>query len=188
MANYKVVPNQKEIKVNKEPCNKYNLYAAINLQAMEKAARELDAAAFKLWIYFAKNQNGYEFALSSKDVADTFGMKRDQYNGAVKKLIDKGYLAQVDGNKYTFNEIVLQENTTTSLQEIPTTVLQENTTTDLQEIPTRNITLNNTIDTTIDNIQKNSSPAREIDISIEELTRQPSRAYARQEKKELFKF
>lgn len=31
MANYKLVPNQKEVKVIKEPCGKNNLYAAINL-------------------------------------------------------------------------------------------------------------------------------------------------------------
>lgn len=79
---------------------------------MEKAARELDAAAFKLWIYFAKNQNGYEFALSSKDVLDTFGMKRDQYNGAVEKLIKANYLVKVSGNSYTFNEnaVIVKSN------------------------------------------------------------------------------
>ena len=31
MANFKVVPNQKVIKVSKEPCNKNNIYTAINL-------------------------------------------------------------------------------------------------------------------------------------------------------------
>lgn len=77
MSNIKIVPNQKIVKVSKEPCNKSNYYAAINLEAMEQAAQALDAAAFKLWIYFAKNQNNYEFALSSKAVSDTFGMKRD---------------------------------------------------------------------------------------------------------------
>jgi hypothetical protein len=77
MSNIKTVPNQKVVKVNKEPCNKSNYYAAINLEAMEAAAQNLDAACFKLWIYFAKNQNNYEFALSSKAVNDTFGMKKD---------------------------------------------------------------------------------------------------------------
>ena len=72
---------------------------------MEEAARKLDAGAFKLWVYFAKNQNGYEFALSSKDVLDTFGMKRDQYNGAIAKLIDNGYLTKTQGSNYTFTEI-----------------------------------------------------------------------------------
>ena len=105
MANYKTVPNQKVVEVNKEVCNKQNLYATINLDAMGQAAQALDAGAFKLWIYFAKNQNGFEFALSSKEVENNFGMKIKQYNNAIDTLIDKGYLVrQGDSNKYRFNE------------------------------------------------------------------------------------
>ena len=55
MANSKTVPNQKTVAVKKEICNKDNLYAAINLQALEAAAQCLDAGAFKLWVYFSKN-------------------------------------------------------------------------------------------------------------------------------------
>ena len=74
---------------------------------MEKAAQALDAGAFKLWCYFAKNQNSYEFALSSKEVQDTFGMKIRQYNSAVEELIEKGYLVPIGGNRYSFNEIAV---------------------------------------------------------------------------------
>lgn len=74
------VPNQKIVRIEKEPCGKGNLYAAINLKALEAAAQNLDAGAFKLWIYFAKNQNGYEFALSSKDANTTFGLGKSQYD------------------------------------------------------------------------------------------------------------
>lgn len=101
----RTVPNQKIVKVSKEPCNKSNLYATINLEAMEGAAQSLDAGAFKLWCYFAKNQNNYEFALSSKDVLDTFGMKIKQYNNAVDELIEKGYLVKQNGNSFVFNEV-----------------------------------------------------------------------------------
>lgn len=200
MSNYKLVPNQKEVKVNKEPCNKNNIYAAINLQAMEQAAINLDAPSFKLWVYFAKNQNGYEFALSSKDVADTFGMKRDQYNRAIEKLIAGGYLVEMGGSKWSFNELApqaapeekikvsLQESATTLLQQNTTTALQENATRALQDFTTRNNTIDNIINTTQDNIQGNYSKAREIELSLEELQRAPSRAYSKQEKIKLFKF
>lgn len=107
MANYKTVPNQKVVRVEKEKCNnekKENYYARINLAAMEAAAIDLDAGAFKLWTYFAKNQNGYEFALSSKAVADTYGIKKKQYDNAIAKLTDKGYLIAVSGNLFTFSE------------------------------------------------------------------------------------
>lgn len=105
MANYKTTPNQKVVKVNKEKCDKSNLYATINLKAMEQAAQNLDAGAFKLWIYFSKNQNGHEFALSSKDALETFGLKKKQYDNAVNELIEKGYLNKINGNYYNFNEI-----------------------------------------------------------------------------------
>ena len=52
----KTVPNQKIITINKTECSKDKIYAKINIAAMEEAARELNsAAAFELWIYFAKN-------------------------------------------------------------------------------------------------------------------------------------
>lgn len=105
MANYKTVPNQKSVRINKEKCDKQNLYSVINLSAMEEAARDLDAGAFKLWVYFSKNQDNYEFALSSKAVEQEFGIKIKQYNNAVKELTDKGYLVNTKGNNYIFNEI-----------------------------------------------------------------------------------
>lgn len=102
---YKANPKQKIVKVNKEVCNKQNLYATINLEAMSKSAIDLDAGAFKLWVYFAKNQNNYEFALSSKDANETFGLKKKQYDNAVAELIEKGYLVQTEGLYFTFNEV-----------------------------------------------------------------------------------
>ena len=163
MANYKTVPNQKVVQVKKEVCNKDNLYAAINLQAMESAAQILKAGAFKLWVYFAKNQNNYEFALSNKEVAENFGIKKDQYDTAVKELIANGYLKENGGNHYIFYEVPQQEKTTT--EEINNFPLQEKTTTSCGKNPqgvvgknhnqqwektTRNIT-NNTLNTTFNN-------------------------------------
>ena len=99
MTNLKTVPNQKIIKINKEECNKDSFYTTINLAAMESAAQDLEAGAFKLWIYLAKNQDQYIFALSSKNVNDTFGMKKGQYDTAINKLKE-----QQDNNKekYTY--------------------------------------------------------------------------------------
>lgn len=107
MANSKKVPNQKEIIVDKEKCNKENLYATVNLAAMDKAAQNLDAGAFKLWMYFAKNQDGYKFALSSKAVERDFGIKIKQYNNAIKELMNKGYLVNTQGDSYEFHEIAV---------------------------------------------------------------------------------
>lgn len=97
--------NQRVIVVNKEDCDKKNLYATINLEAMDKAAIDLSGNAFKLWIYFAKNQNNYKFALSSKELSQHFGLKIDAYNKAWNTLVEKGYLINSSGNYFIFTEI-----------------------------------------------------------------------------------
>ena len=111
MSNYKTVPNQKVITINKEQCDGKHLYAAINLDAMHWAAQNLDGNPFKLWIYFAKNQKDYHFALSSNDVKEFFGLKKDAYNRAIQVLQEKGYLVAENNNsnKYNFYEIPLEE-------------------------------------------------------------------------------
>lgn len=101
--------NQKNVTVHKEKCDKQNYYATINLNAMEAAAQDLQAGAFKLWIYFSKNQDKYHFELSSKDALNSFGMKKTQYDTAIAELIKKGYLRPVEGkehaNSWDFFEI-----------------------------------------------------------------------------------
>lgn len=59
------------------------------------AARQLNAGAFKLWMYLYKE--GMHFGcydLSRKRVQEEFGIKKTQYNSAIKELIEKGYLVQ----------------------------------------------------------------------------------------------
>ena len=77
MANFKTSPNQKTITVCKAICDNQNYYTMINLEALDKAAQTLKSGAFKLWIYLAKNQNNYTFALSNKAVTEYFGIKKD---------------------------------------------------------------------------------------------------------------
>lgn len=98
-------PKQKVITINKSKCDKQNLYATINLNALHLAAQDLKAGAFKLWTYFAQNQNNYSFALSNKDANDSFGIKKDQYDTAMKELADKGYLRLDHGNNWIFSDI-----------------------------------------------------------------------------------
>lgn len=144
MNNFKTSPNQKTITIQKEDCNKQNYYAAINLNALELAAIDLKSGAFKLWIYFAKNQNNYTFGLSNKAVAEQFGIKKDQYDSAVKELIEKGYLIETAKNKYVFKE--LAEKTTIKSGNLPQSKMVK-TDCEKQEKPITNIT-NNTLNNT----------------------------------------
>ena len=105
MNNLKTVPNQKVITVKKQPTDKQNYYTMINLNALESAGRDLKSGAFKLWVYFAKNQNNYTFALSSKEVQENYVIKIKQYKSAIDELIEKGYLVKEKGYNNYFNEL-----------------------------------------------------------------------------------
>lgn len=114
MAKY---ANQKNITIKKkEICDKQHIYAAINKAAMLSAMRELKPNSFKLWAYFASNQEGFSFDLSQKAVEADTGIKKDTYDAAIKELIDKKYLVLVD-KKTIFNFYEVPED---QKQEKPT--------------------------------------------------------------------
>lgn len=97
-------PNQKIVTIKKEKCDKENLYAKINLQAMQKAMCDLkNKGSIKLWFYFAKNQPYHTLELSWVE-CEKWGLKKDAYHDAVNDLIDKGYLQNIRGNEYFFAE------------------------------------------------------------------------------------
>lgn len=102
----KTVPNQRTIKTNKEPCNKNNLYTQINLKALQQAMNTLKPTTFEMWLYMAKNQNNYPFALSKVDCLQWCNFSESTYSTAFKELVNTGYLIQSkeDSNHYDFYE------------------------------------------------------------------------------------
>lgn len=209
MSNIKLVPNQKAVTIHKEPCDnacKENYYAKINLAAMAQAALDLDAGAFKLWIYFAKNQPGYQFALSKVDVQESFGVKKTQYDNAIKELKEKGYLTQDKGAYYGFYEVPVAlkpdhsgrevVESKSSLPEKLTTELPEKLTTTLLDFTTRNI-INTTKDITDGAPPQTLLSAAEPppqqeekirEFEIEAPGRKPAQIKYKEESKKLFKF
>lgn len=66
-----------------------------NLSAIDEAARLLQSkGGFKLYMYFAKNQNKYAFALSSSDFMEWSGLAYSAYTSAFKELVQHGFLVQ----------------------------------------------------------------------------------------------
>lgn len=105
-------PNQKVVEVNKEKCNKDNLYATINIKALQLAMKDLTPVQFQVWLYYAKNQAGYTFAVSPADALNEFGIKKDSFQKANQTLQEKGYLvndASRGKNFFVFHEIPEEE-------------------------------------------------------------------------------
>lgn len=101
------VPNQREITVKKEVSDKKHKYSIHNLAALDEAAIRLQSdAGFKLYMYIAKNQDKYNFALSRADFMRWSGFKDKAYKSAFAELEKEGYLVLKEGKKdvYTFYE------------------------------------------------------------------------------------
>lgn len=108
------VENQRVITTNKEPCSSKSAdqyYTAINLKALELAMSSLSPNAFKMWVYLAKNQNNYTFALSKVDTLKWCGFSKGTYTTVFRELEGKGFLvkAKEGSNHYDFYEIPKEE-------------------------------------------------------------------------------
>lgn len=101
------VPNQDIIRIGKRPkFDENNLYGRFHLDALQIAMNNLKGETLKLWLYLDKNQDNYQLELSQKALLD-WGLKKDAYYTARKKLIELGYLTPVreGSNNYIFSEI-----------------------------------------------------------------------------------
>lgn len=110
------VENQKVIIISKALADKDHKFSIINLEAIDNMAAALKTVtSTKLWLYLAKNQNNYTFALSRTDFCRWAGCSKPSYLNAVIDLIDKGYLVPKASNSniYTFFEAPIDGQTPT---------------------------------------------------------------------------
>ena len=106
------VANQDIVEVHKEKCDTDNIYAKININAIQLAMKDLTPAQFEVWLYFAKNQAGFEFAVSPAAALNDFGIKKDTFQKAKQVLKEKGYLIENPAkgkNHWIFKEIPEEE-------------------------------------------------------------------------------
>ena len=104
-----VYANQKVITTHKASCDKEHLYATINIEAMNLAARNFhgkEAGGFLLWCYFARHQDNHTFAFSPELAQEEFGLTDGVCSNAIKLLRAKGYLKLMSGQtQFAFYEM-----------------------------------------------------------------------------------
>ena len=105
-------PNQRMIHVNREKLAKG--FLGINNESWMAASRDLGPHALRLYLYFAANADDYTFALSPAHIQQAIGMPRSTYHDQFKKLIERGYLVQSNGNTFQFYERPQSEKRTVS--------------------------------------------------------------------------
>lgn len=96
-------PNQKVVVIEPFVQIKGQLYFRLQIEAVEKAMRDLTGNEFKLYIYLAKNADNYKFALSPKHISEATGIGLRSCHDAIKTLIEKNYLYVITGNLYGFS-------------------------------------------------------------------------------------
>lgn len=99
------VPNQKIVNIKQVKRNSENIYAMMNVEALQQAMIDLKECGLKMWLYFNKNQNNHGFELSKAD-CEKWGIKKNSYYRGIDELIEKGYLKPIKegSNIYNFYE------------------------------------------------------------------------------------
>lgn len=95
-------PNQKMYHIKKK-VEEGDIFLMLKWEDCVKAGRELKGAAFNLYLYLAKNKDGYNLHFSTEDFMQTYGVSEKTYRNARDKLFEKGYLKEGDKNHVYFD-------------------------------------------------------------------------------------
>ena len=101
-------PNQRVVVCNIEQYEKGSNkpYFICYRDSLEKAMQKIKTVgALKVWIYLQSNQTGYTLGFSPKDVSDKMGISEDSARDGFNKLVELGFIAQENGNKYSFQTL-----------------------------------------------------------------------------------
>ena len=101
------VPNQKKIFIQRVSEKAAKDYLKVSNNSLEVAMYNLKGNAFKLWIYFADNKNGYAMDLYPVDFCTKAKVSDSTYRRAFEELENKGYLikSSKQQNLYLFKEV-----------------------------------------------------------------------------------
>lgn len=105
------VSNQNIVRVGtRDAFDKSHTYCLMHIDSLQAAMCNLKGETLKLWLYCNKNQDGYQFELSQKALQE-WGLKKDAYQTAKKKLMELGYLvpASEDSNVLIFCETLSEK-------------------------------------------------------------------------------
>lgn len=94
-------PNQKIICTHKPKLE--NDFLMIGNGDVKDAGKNIKTyTAFRVYLYLAGNNDGYNLRLSRKNVTEELGISKDSYIRAIKELTDSGYVVHRKGNIYDF--------------------------------------------------------------------------------------
>lgn len=101
------VPNQRKIYIKRDSDKARLNFFKVSNKNLLSAMYNLKPSAFKLWVYFADNTDGYSMDLYPVDFCKKANISESTYKRAFQELIDKGYLIQSkkSNNLFLFKEL-----------------------------------------------------------------------------------
>lgn len=94
------VANQKTVIVHKDKV--VSDFLQINNAEWMEVNKKFGPYALQLYLYIAKNADGYKFALSPAAAREEAGIKKTSYNNYLKLLETAGYIVKRSGDTYDF--------------------------------------------------------------------------------------
>lgn len=106
------VPNQKMIYIQRISDSVRKDFLKVSNKNLQEAMYNLKSNAFKLWIYFVDNSNGYLKKMYPVDFWTIADVSESTYRRSFDELLEKGYLIQhkTKKNFYMFREVSDYEN------------------------------------------------------------------------------
>jgi len=102
--------NQKTVICKKEPLSVKDTFLQINNNDWALAARSIKQFnTFKLYLYFARHQDGFSLGFSPEHAQEMLGMGKTSCNDAFNALIGLGYIREIRKNVYEFYTIPYEE-------------------------------------------------------------------------------
>ena len=106
------VPNQRKIIIERSSDKAKADFFKVSNDSLNIAMFNLKDNAFKLWIYFADNKDGYIMDLYPVDFCSKANVSYSTYKRSFEKLEHFGYLVKSEKNEnyYLFKEMSESEN------------------------------------------------------------------------------
>ena len=100
-------PNQRGIKINREPIQKDSKESFLAVKSINLfyAMKDLSNSAFKVYLYFLANKNGYVMGISPAAIRNKTGVCLETSRKAIRELETKGYIVFSDNLRYSFYEV-----------------------------------------------------------------------------------
>ena len=100
-------PNQRLITIHRDAVSKGTKEPFLNIDCrnLQDAMKDLTNSAFKVYLYFVSNRDGFRMGVSPADIREKTGVCLETVRKGIRELQIKGYIIFEEDYKYHFYEV-----------------------------------------------------------------------------------